>query len=116
MRVLALATVALLTACGPSARQSTVWDKPGMTRAGWDYDNASCNVEAAQRIPPAYAPVAQPAPQTTINVLTPRPGVRFADGSDLAASMPPMDRNASVRQDAYRVCMMQRGYRIVSRG
>jgi hypothetical protein len=115
MRLAGICAAALLfTACGPSQRPTTFWAKPGMTRDSWNMDNASCNVEAAQRVPASYAPMPQPAPQTTVNVLTPSPGIQFSTQPVDPAYMVPVDRNAGVRQDAYRVCMMQRGYRMVS--
>ncbi len=103
----------VLAGCGGSGpREDWGW-QGGTTRAAFEQDHAGCRMEAAQRIPAVFAPVVQPAPQTTVNVMTPRPGLNFSDGSDLTRFMPAQDRNAVVREDAYRLCMMQRGYRWV---
>lgn len=115
-RLAALATVASLAACAPPARSEIGWTRPNTNPAAYEMDAAACRVEAAQRIPPAYAPVPQAAPQTTINVLTmPRQGPQFATAPADPAYMPQADRNAAVRGDAFRLCMFQRGYTLVQR-
>lgn len=111
----ALAALGLLAACGPRQdRPQEAWTRANTTQAAYDMDAAACRVEAAQRIPAAYAPVA-PAPQpTVVNVLPPRSGARYSSGADLVPP-PPRDTNASVRMDAWRVCMSQRGYTQIAR-
>lgn len=104
-----LAMPLALAACGP--RQAPYsWTKPGGSAAAFDMDHASCRVVASQRIPASYAPMQPVAPQTTVNVLTPRPAIPYATDPGPA---PAADRNQGVREDAYRLCMMQRGYQVV---
>ena len=114
-RLAALATVASLAACAPPARSDLGWTRANTSSAAYEMDATACRVEAAQRIPPAYAPMAPAAPQTTINVLTPRQGPQFATQPYDPAFAPPVDRNAAVRGDAFRLCMFQRGYTLVQR-
>ena len=114
-RLATLAAVAILAACAPQAQSQPGWTRLNTSPAAFDMDATACRVEAAQRIAPAFAPQAQAAPQVTVNVLTPRPGPQFATAPADPAYMPPADRNAGARGDAFRLCMLQRGYTVVNR-
>lgn len=111
--ITALAAVAILAACAPQPQPG--WTRLNTSPAAFDMDATACRVEAAQRIPPTFAPQAQPAPQVTVNVGTQRPGPQFATAPADPAYMPPADRSAGARGDAFRLCMLQRGYTIVHR-